>query len=46
VPIATTDFPTPVRRPANSRLDSGLAAARLGVRIPDWRAQLALALAP
>jgi dTDP-4-dehydrorhamnose reductase len=46
VPIATTDFPTPARRPANSRLDSGRAAERLGVRIPDWRAQLALALAP
>jgi dTDP-4-dehydrorhamnose reductase len=46
VPIATTDFPTPARRPVNSRLDCGRAAERLGVRIPDWRAQLALALAP
>jgi dTDP-4-dehydrorhamnose reductase len=46
VPIATTDFPTPARRPANSRLDSGRAAERLGVRIPDWRDQLRLALAP
>lgn len=46
VPIATADFPTPARRPANSRLDSGRAAERLGVRIPDWREQLALALTP
>jgi dTDP-4-dehydrorhamnose reductase len=46
VPIATADYPTPARRPANSRLDSSRAAARLGVRIPDWREQLGLALAP
>jgi dTDP-4-dehydrorhamnose reductase len=46
VPIATTDFPTPARRPANSRLDCSRAEARLGLRIPDWRDQLALALAP
>jgi dTDP-4-dehydrorhamnose reductase len=46
VPIATADFPTPARRPANSRLDCGRAAARLGVRIPDWHEQLRLALAP
>jgi dTDP-4-dehydrorhamnose reductase len=46
VPIATTDFPTPARRPANSRLDCSRAEARLGLSIPDWRDQLALALAP
>jgi dTDP-4-dehydrorhamnose reductase len=46
VPITTAEFPTPARRPVNSRLDSGLAAARLGVRLPHWRDQLALALAP
>jgi dTDP-4-dehydrorhamnose reductase len=46
VPIATSDFPTPARRPANSRLDCARAAERLGVRIPDWREQLGLALAP
>ncbi len=46
VPIAPSDFPTPARRPANSRLDCARAAERLGVRIPDWREQLGLALAP
>lgn len=46
VPIATADFPTPARRPANSRLDCTRAVERLGVRIPDWREQVALALAP
>lgn len=45
VPITTAEFPTPAPRPANSRLDSSRAATRLGVRIPDWRQQLALALA-
>lgn len=34
--IATSDYPTPARRPANSRLDcSGLAA--FGLKRPDWR---------
>jgi dTDP-4-dehydrorhamnose reductase len=46
VGIATADFPTPARRPANSRLDCTRAADRLGVRIPDWRDQVGLALAP
>jgi dTDP-4-dehydrorhamnose reductase len=36
----STDYPTPARRPPNSRLDcSGLA--RLGLARPDWRAALA-----
>lgn len=35
--IPTSAWPTPARRPANSRLDcSGLA--RFGLRRPDWRA--------
>jgi dTDP-4-dehydrorhamnose reductase len=43
--IATADYPTPARRPANSRLDcSGLAAA-YGIARPDWRQGLADVLA-
>lgn len=43
VPIATTEFPTPARRPACSLLDNAKLAAAFGIRLPDWRAQLALA---
>ena len=34
--IATADYPTPARRPANSRLDCGKLAAAHGVRLPAW----------
>lgn len=34
--IATRDFPTPARRPANSRLDCRSIHAKLGAEIPDW----------
>jgi dTDP-4-dehydrorhamnose reductase len=37
VPIATSDWPTPARRPANSRLDSARFAATFGYRAPHWR---------
>lgn len=40
VPIATREYPTPARRPANSVLSCERLAERLGVRIPDWRAGL------
>jgi len=41
--IATSDYPTPARRPANSRLDcAGLAA--FGLQRPDWRAGMTEAL--
>jgi dTDP-4-dehydrorhamnose reductase len=39
--IATADWPTPARRPADSRLDCGKLAAVFGVRLPDWRPTLA-----
>lgn len=35
--IATADYPTPARRPANSRLDCSLLAQRHGLRLPLWR---------
>lgn len=37
VPIATTDWPTPTRRPADSRLDCTRLAGTFGLRLPDWR---------
>ena len=36
--IATKDYPTPARRPANSRLDTRKLAAAHGVELPHWRA--------
>jgi dTDP-4-dehydrorhamnose reductase len=38
--IATADYPTPARRPANSRLDNAKLLARHGVALPHWRASL------
>jgi len=35
--ITTAEYPTPARRPANSRLDCAHLAAVHGVRLPDWR---------
>ena len=41
VDIQTSDYPTPARRPLNSRLDcSGLETA-FGITRPDWRAAVA-----
>jgi dTDP-4-dehydrorhamnose reductase len=40
--IATSDYPTPARRPANSRLDSGKLQRVHGVRLPEWRGSVAL----
>ncbi|MDO4998341.1 MAG: dTDP-4-dehydrorhamnose reductase [Neisseria sp.] len=38
--ISTADYPTPARRPANSRLDCQKIAATFGVQASDWRAAL------
>ena len=35
--IGTADYPTPARRPANSRLDNEKLARVYGVRLPEWR---------
>lgn len=43
-PIATVDYPTPAKRPANSRLDTGAFRARFGLVLPDWRDCLQLCL--
>jgi dTDP-4-dehydrorhamnose reductase len=38
--IATADYPTPARRPANSRLDCSKLARTHGVCLPHWRTSL------
>jgi dTDP-4-dehydrorhamnose reductase len=35
--IGTADYPTPARRPANSRLNSSKLERVHGVRLPEWR---------
>lgn len=35
--IATADYPTPARRPANSRLDCSKAADAFGITLPPWQ---------
>jgi dTDP-4-dehydrorhamnose reductase len=40
-PIATADWPTAAKRPANSRLDCGRLAQVFGLRLPLWRDSLA-----
>jgi dTDP-4-dehydrorhamnose reductase len=36
-PIATADWPTPARRPPDSRLDCGKLHRAFGLRLPEWR---------
>jgi dTDP-4-dehydrorhamnose reductase len=40
-PITTADYPTPAKRPANSRLDCGKIEAALNWRLRPWRDSLA-----
>lgn len=40
IAIETKDYPTPARRPANSRLDCTKARERLGVVAPPWEVSL------
>ncbi|MCC1495056.1 dTDP-4-dehydrorhamnose reductase [Cognatishimia sp. F0-27] len=43
--IPSTDYPTPARRPANSRLDGTTLARDHGIAQPDWQAGLDAVLA-
>jgi len=42
VAISSDEYPTPARRPRNSRLDCGRLQRDLGLELPDWKAALAL----
>lgn len=41
-PISTADWPTPTRRPSDSRLDCTKLKQVFGVSLPEWRATLPL----
>jgi dTDP-4-dehydrorhamnose reductase len=38
--ITTAEYPTPARRPANSRLDCTRLATVFGIRLPNWQESL------
>lgn len=42
--IPTSEFPTPARRPANSRLSCATLELALGIEMPDWRLHAARAV--
>ncbi|UXU88617.1 dTDP-4-dehydrorhamnose reductase [Burkholderia sp. S-53] len=44
VPISSDDYPTPAKRPANSRMALGKLTAAFGLQMPDWRDALQLCL--
>lgn len=35
--IATNEYPTPARRPQNSRMDTAKLRAAFGITLPDWK---------
>ena len=37
-PIPTADYPTPARRPLNSRLNTSRLERAFGLRLPAWQA--------
>lgn len=43
-PISTADYPTPARRPLNSRLDCDLLEEEFGIRLPDWKSSMSVVL--
>lgn len=43
IPIRTEDYPTPVKRPPDSRLDCAKAIKAFGIELPDWKDDLHLA---
>lgn len=45
IEITTADYPTPAKRPANSRLNCDQLQKRFGLELPDWRQGTSLCLA-
>jgi dTDP-4-dehydrorhamnose reductase len=43
-PIATSDYPLPARRPANSVLSNEKLARTFGIRLPSWDNALGMCL--
>lgn len=41
IPIATSEYPTPARRPQNSRLNCNKLAQVLGFKMPPWQESMA-----
>ena len=44
LPIPTSGYPTPARRPQNSVLDNGKLERQFGFALPDWEVGLKLCL--
>jgi len=44
LPIPSSDYPTPARRPLNSRLNNDKLERVFGVRLPDWQVALRLCM--
>jgi len=44
LPIPTSGYPTPARRPQNSVLDNSKLERQFGFRLPDWEVGLRLCL--
>lgn len=44
-PILTADYPTPARRPTNSRLDAGKLETTFGIKMPHWAESLGICMA-
>ena len=44
-PISSAEYPTPARRPTNSRLDCSKLARWHGVSLPEWQSSLAIVVA-
>src|SRR5699024_5294930 len=44
-PVGTEAFPTPARRPHNSRLNTNPLCSTFGLELPDWRQGVARAMA-
>lgn len=45
LPIPSSDYPTPAKRPLNSRLNNDKLERVFGVRLPDWKQALRLCMA-